>query len=92
MEFVQMTEFPSVTKCPFCGASHELATSISGAKTPSDGDISLCVGCGEFAFFEAGTAGGLRKPTDDEYTIIAESQILRASRAAWVRIVEKARR
>ncbi|NEI52699.1 hypothetical protein GR217_34335 [Rhizobium leguminosarum] len=86
-----MTAFPQATECPFCGANHDLATGVSGGDAPNDGDISLCVSCGEFAFFEAATPGGLRKPTDAEFTMIAESEILRASRAAWVRIVEQRR-
>lgn len=87
-----MTAFPQATECPFCGANHDLATGVSGGDAPNDGDISLCVSCGEFAFFEVATPGGLRKPTDAEYELIAGEPLLRKTREVWAGMIEKVKR
>jgi len=87
-----MNEFESATKCPFCGANHDRATGVSDANAPNDGDITLCVNCGEWAFFEGATAGGLRKPTDAEYELIAGEPLLRKTREVWAGMVEQVKR
>lgn len=84
-----MTTFAAGTICPWCGARHALATGVSDENPPNDGDITLCVSCGEWAFFEAAAVGGLRKPTYAEYEPIAESPMLRAARGAWAETVGK---
>lgn len=84
-------EFEWHTQCPFCGAQHDLASTVSvkggsAPERPSDGDLTLCIVCGEWALFEKKAPGGMRKPTDAEYEKIAASPMVRAARAAWLKV------
>lgn len=83
------------TRCPFCGDTHDVASHIAdmgkSAHAPDDGDLTLCIVCGEWAFFDAGAPGGLRKPTDAEYVTIADSPMLRKMRKAWVETMKRYR-
>jgi hypothetical protein len=79
-------EFPN--QCPFCGEKHDMASGVAERgktqHTPTDGDLTLCIVCGEWAFFDSKVIGGLRKPTDAEYVTIGETAFLRKMRKAWV--------
>ncbi|MDX0299593.1 hypothetical protein GOC49_13025 [Sinorhizobium meliloti] len=86
-----MLKVESHTVCPFCGARHELAQCVGKSKTPNDGDLSLCMQCGEWCIFEKKAPGHIRRPTDVEYEQIAESPLAKAARTAWVRIDQKRR-
>lgn len=83
------------TECPFCGAEHDKAGSVTKQSDkpviPQDGDLTLCASCGEWAFFNEKTPGGLRKPTDEEYLLLARSPVVRAARTAWVKADEMRR-
>lgn len=48
-------------KCPYCGKLNELASSQTdrGAK-PDDGDVSICIDCGNVALFDKTMKGGAR--------------------------------
>lgn len=54
--------------CPHCGYHHDTITAVNSDKKiePKEGDLSICVGCGEPAKF-VGDAKGLRTLTADEY-------------------------
>jgi hypothetical protein len=77
-------QFERQSQCPFCAARHDLATGISGNSAPHDGDLTLCIVCGEWAMFESAAPGGMRKPTDAEYEKINDMPITRAARRAWL--------
>lgn len=68
--------------CPFCGKDNPLADTVTGAhSTPQPGDLSLCIGCGEWAVF---TENGVRKPNADDYAYIASDGVCQRARAAWI--------
>jgi hypothetical protein len=88
-----VTEFKSV--CPFCGVEHELASSVVGPDEepalPGDGHVTLCVRCGEWAMYASDAPGGLRKPNDEEYSLLADDPRVRAIRGAWADTIGKAK-
>jgi hypothetical protein len=71
------------TVCWNCGYIHDRVSHMFGDKRPKDGDITLCIGCGEWSLFEAAAAGGLRKPTDTEFQEIANNLDCTRLREAW---------
>lgn len=77
--------------CPFCRATHELASCVGTRALPKDGDLSLCFNCGEWGVFADKEPGKLRKPTDAEYEQIAASPTAKAARIAWVKVDERRR-
>ena len=79
-------DVPHGTTCPFCGYVADYATlaELSDLQdAPEDGDISMCLDCGEFAIFEEAAPGGLRKPTDKEYGQFGTDQNIKDMRRAW---------
>lgn len=86
-------EFAS--RCPFCGEAFDRASHVTergkSQHAPTDGDLTLCIVCGEWAFFAAGVPGGLRKPTDAEYEAIAGNPLVRKIRKAWVEMMKNHR-
>jgi ribosomal protein S27AE len=85
----RVTEFK--TTCPFCGAAHELASSVVGPgeepALPGDGHVTLCVRCGEWSVYASDAPGGLRKPNDEEYSLLADDPRVRAIRKAWAQTI-----
>jgi hypothetical protein len=65
--------------CATCGHKLDSATSI-GANVPSEGSVSICVGCGALSIFTADLT--LRPPTPKEmreislYPAVVEAQIM----------------
>jgi hypothetical protein len=41
-------------KCPACGFILDTATNVNGSKSPSFGDITICLYCGEIAVYDVG--------------------------------------
>lgn len=81
-----MKSFDLISVCPFCQYGFDLASSVKGGqKAPSDGDLTICIRCGEFAVFDKKEPGGLRKPTDAEYVTIGHDTFCQRMRAAWVK-------
>lgn len=79
-----MKTFDIPAICPFCGDWHECATSFEkGGRRPVPGDLTICIECGEWAFFDM-VPGGLRKPHAHEYEAIAADELCRLAREAWV--------
>jgi hypothetical protein len=81
-----VTDFPvfrsAETPCPFCGKGIDSASPVDESdQRPSDGDLSLCIYCGEWLVFNADMT--FRKPTDEDYEVIASDPALRRVRAAW---------
>lgn len=82
--------------CPHCGAIQDSATPAFGAPDfgddpPGEGDLAICISCGEWVFFDPDAAGRLRKPTDDEAVDIATDRDCQDARRAWV-VVDRQRK
>jgi len=77
--------------CPFCKAevieSLLVAGQIAGHRAPRANDFSFCADCGEWATQD--DAGGLRKPTHDEYVLLADSANARRLRECWLLAMEQ---
>jgi len=76
-------EFPMSMVCPNCGAQHDVAGTINSDDRPSDGDVSLCVQCGEPAIFDFSLPGNMRKPTIEELEHIAADPDIERMKRAW---------
>jgi hypothetical protein len=72
--------------CPFCKAEVIESVLVAGQKAghrpPRPDDFSFCADCGEWATQDA--AGGLRKPTHDEYVLLAGNANARHLRECWL--------
>lgn len=69
--------------CPWCSEEVTAATDPKDeGKSPSSGDATLCLYCGEWCVFDTDLT--LRKPTDAEFVALAADQTCRALRMAWV--------
>ena len=79
---MKVVEF--TTRCPYCGDTFPLATSIrEDEAVPKSGDISLCFTCGRVSIFDISVAGGARPPNEQEATeIAADGDVIRAM-LAW---------
>ena len=81
------------TTCPFCNVTFDAATGLGDKaepdREPAEGDVSLCMRCGEWMMYDANLPGSARKPTPEEYTEIGLSKSMQTLRAAWVHIVEE---
>lgn len=79
-----MKRLADTLTCPFCHYRCDAATSVNveGEDEPEDGDLSICIKCGEWIVF-ADNVTGVRKPTDDEYLEIGSDRFYASVRAAW---------
>ncbi|MCA1404639.1 hypothetical protein I6F26_10445 [Ensifer sp. IC3342] len=77
--------------CPFCGQRYDAASALDGDAIPGNGDLTLCMNCGEWAMFDSGVPGGLRKPTDSEYEVIVANPITGKARKIWQQMKEERR-
>lgn len=77
------------TRCPYCRAVHEAATGVTGAVSPNDGDISMCIQCGRLSIFEDAAPHGTRKPTEHEFKQLLENDEIKLLLAAYKRIKGK---
>jgi len=73
--------------CPFCGTvqNQALTADGSGEHVPENGDVSLCIDCGEWVQFEDGK---LTIPSDEAYDFIASSEHCHRARYIWLRLKE----
>ena len=87
-----MSDFQEVevtaSACPHCLKVLDRATAAGGGKyQPADGDITLCVSCGEWSQFEVkGEITTLVKPTEEALYHIGMSPEARRVRDVWVRM------
>ena len=80
-----MKTFAHKSACPWCGYHTEAASSDSKtARAPMPGDLMMCIQCGEWMVPDAQL--NFRKPTDDEFVVIATDPDCRRYRAAWLAI------
>lgn len=75
--------------CPFCGKTNDLSSGVTKAGVtnepmPKNGDVTLCIGCGEWSIVDDTRSDNLRKPTSLEYENIAADEICQKVREAWV--------
>lgn len=76
-----MTTHDHRAKCPWCKTLHTMADNVTGENTaPADGDVTLCIKCGEWSVFHFGT---LRKPRWEEYEFIGSDKDCQKLRWAW---------
>jgi len=70
-------------RCPHCGATLEpnMVSVTGGAAIPRDGDLTICVDCGEWAAFSGGVFGPLDWQ-QVQYTV--ENPDARRLRSAWL--------
>lgn len=78
-------------KCPNCGKAQDAVSGIdeSGRHDEgaiNDGAFGLCFSCGEWMVHEGGF---MRKPTVREFVEIAENDLARKVREAWVLVKGK---
>ena len=79
--------------CWSCGKRFDRASLPRGDTVPpQQGDISLCMGCGEWGLFDKHWKGGLRQPTHDEYVEIVADEDCTNARAAWLRVKQETER
>ena len=75
---VDLTSF-----CAHCRYEHNRASPLDGvAQRPKNGDITICIRCGEWNVFEDNLQ--LRKPTVDEYMEIGKRDDCNEVREAWI--------
>jgi hypothetical protein len=73
------------TKCPFCGYLADRVSIVEDKpQVPDDGDVGICIHCGEWMVYENRLEYGVRKPDDEEYEWLATDPVTTALRAAWV--------
>jgi hypothetical protein len=77
-------EFEIRMVCPHCGAEHVMAGSIEeGGRGPEDGDVTMCIRCGELGAFDKAAPGGARKLTIEELANTATDESITEMRRAW---------
>lgn len=70
-------------KCPWCGREHTDVMPLADDKIemPNKGDVTLCIGCGEWAEFDENAV--LVKPSDETIMALAEDPQAAIARTAW---------
>lgn len=81
---------PLRSRCPWCGHFHALASAVSlrsdaVAEEPvaAEGDLSICMGCGEVSVFAFAQPGRLRFPTRAEVDRFPFNPALLTATLAW---------
>lgn len=88
-----------VHDCPYCGAHHNAGHEVGEFgpgepnpepwEEPQEGDIGLCIECGEFGAVDRTAPGNMRKLTDDERIAIYTDGPCRKAREAWLYLKHK---
>ena len=81
-----MTDFDYKTTCPWCGRVNDMAGNIENDCRPKDGDVVMCIDCGQWAVFERKAKGRCRKPTKAEGYELAENPDVQGLKRAWARL------
>jgi ribosomal protein L37E len=76
------------TVCPVCGyhGTHATETARDGGP-PHDGDVSICLRCGDVAYFDSTLRKGLRRPTESQRDHILAAPEIQQALMAWKRMV-----
>ena len=59
--------------CPFCLSLHDATSALGASAKPAPGDLSLCITCCEYSFFDEDLS--LRKPTAEEAAKLRNSPL-----------------
>lgn len=71
--------------CPFCGSHLDRVGHIVGDNLqPDNGDVTLCIRCGEVGVFDDTVLGGVREPTSRERRNIRRDPDVAKVREAWL--------
>jgi hypothetical protein len=70
--------------CPWCSEEISAVIEIREDTVPKPGDATLCLYCGEWCVFDIDLT--LRKPTDDEFVMLAFDETCQGLRTAWVQL------
>ncbi|KVT60620.1 hypothetical protein WK55_09755 [Burkholderia ubonensis] len=74
--------------CPFCAKINDRHMGLTCHVEPEDGDVSICVGCGQLAVFDLVNAH-MRVPTDDESHVFARDADIQQYLEVWRTAVRK---
>lgn len=87
------TEHPHGLECPFCHKRLDASTLIGKDGAPKAGHVTICMDCGEVSIYQGEDDRlSLRRPTDEEYTHIGESEEIARVRKVWVEALEARKR
>ena len=76
------TQLPKPQQCWSCGYTvTDASAAVKPDATPSDGDYSLCIKCGQMSVFTKELE--LREPTLEEHIAIARDRDCQLAKAAW---------
>lgn len=75
--------------CPYCLSVHDATSAIGSSAEPSPGDISLCITCCEYSFFDDDLS--LRKPTSEEEVKLRNSPSAQRMKMQASRLIKKHR-
>lgn len=78
-----MNEFMKASTCPYCGKVNEFASNPHDDGRPSDGDVTMCIGCGHIAIFDEQAPGGCRKTTALEAAQFSADERISRIHLAW---------
>lgn len=70
--------------CPICKKANQMATLMDrtvGTLQPTDGDINMCIGCGDWSIVEG---DHLRRPTNAELEEIRTSDTCQTLVKGWL--------
>jgi hypothetical protein len=81
-----MTDYERTTTCPYCGKVNTGLGNLHDEGRPKDGNVALCIDCGQWAVIEGAAPGGLRKPTTEEQHELAESPEAQDMNHRWRRM------
>lgn len=62
---------------------NEKHASVGTPARPKDGDVSMCITCGEFSVYDQTALGNLRKPTEEEAQEFAADERLQMIHQVW---------
>lgn len=86
----RMRSYDTAVVCPFCQAKHDAASSTKATdisqgrpRAPKDGDLSICIQCGEWCIFEN---NALAIPDEETYRYIAGNAACQNVREAWLKV------
>ena len=89
------------TTCPWCGQKLQLTTAIveKGSIKPGDeepvaenGDAALCSGCAMTSIFDDAARGGMRFPTEQEWTDLKGEKAMVALMTAYSTVAKNTQR
>lgn len=78
-EAIVTTHVPS-DRCPFCGYTRDMASSLTGCAGPEAGDVSVCLKCAGVGVLDG--ALSVRLPTSAETEVIESDQEIQRVRRA----------